>query len=128
MASAGRAAGLAGLLTLLWLGVGVHRAAAHAFPERAVPGAGATLRAAPPQVRIWFDGAIEPAFSRLRVTTTGGERVDRGDSQVDPQDPRLLQITLPALSPGVYRVFWSALAVDGHRTEGDYTFTVKLPQ
>jgi methionine-rich copper-binding protein CopC len=36
-----------------------------------------------------------------------------------------LQVGLPPLGPGVYKVRWSVLAVDGHRTQGDYTFTLK---
>jgi hypothetical protein len=34
-------------------------------------------------------------------------------------------VSLPSLSPGTYRVIWSVVARDGHRTEGDYTFTIK---
>jgi hypothetical protein len=86
---------------------------------------GAVVRTAPAQVRIWFDGDLEPAFSRLTVTDAAGKQVDRGDSGVAPDNHRLLQIALPPLAPGVYKVTWSVLAVDGHRTEGDYRFTLK---
>jgi methionine-rich copper-binding protein CopC len=55
-------------------------------------------------------------------------RVDRGDSHVDPRNRRLLQVGLPALTAGVYTVTWSVLAVDGHRTQGDYRFTLKPPE
>ena len=39
-------------------------AGAHAFPDHSEPRVGHTLDASPPAVRIWFDGAIEPVFSR----------------------------------------------------------------
>jgi copper resistance protein C len=98
---------------------------AHAFPERSEPRVGTTVRTAPTRVQIWFDGDLEPAFSRLTVTDGRGARVDRGDSQVDPQNRRVLRVDLPMIPPGTYKVRWSVLAVDGHRTEGDYTFTLK---
>src|SRR5262249_32987903 len=40
---------------------------AHAFPDHAEPRVGATLDASPSDVRIWFDGEIEPVFSTIRV-------------------------------------------------------------
>jgi methionine-rich copper-binding protein CopC len=119
----GRALGAAAVL----LGVGVTLAAAHAFPERAEPRVGGVVRTAPSDIRIWFDGDLEPAFSRVTVASAGGQRVDRGDAGVDPANRRLLRVGLAPLSPGVYKVTWSVLAVDGHRTEGDYTFTFKPP-
>ena len=101
------------------------RAVAHAFPERSEPRVGSTVRTAPPRVRIWFDGDLEPACSTLTVSDATGERVDRGDGAVEPTNRRLLQVSLPTLAPGTYRVRWRVLAVDGHRTEGDFTFTLK---
>jgi methionine-rich copper-binding protein CopC len=89
---------------------------------------GAVIHIAPTQVRIWFDGELEPAFSRLTVTGRDGKAVDLGDGRVDPQGRRLLRVTLPVLSPGTYRVRWSVVAVDGHRTEGDYSFTLAPPE
>jgi|RhiMetdeSRZDD1v2_1073273.scaffolds.fasta_scaffold173738_2 methionine-rich copper-binding protein CopC len=99
-----------------WAGI----AAAHAFPERSEPRVGAVLRSVPAEVRIWFDSKLEPGFSRLAVTTEGGAPADRGDSRVDPGDRQLLRASLLPLTPGRYRVSWSVLAVDGHRTAGDY--------
>jgi copper resistance protein C len=80
---------------------------------------------APTHVRIWFDGDVEPAFSSIRVQNMSGQQVDKGDGHVDSTDPTLLEVSLPSLPTGNYHVFWSVVARDGHRTEGDYTFTVK---
>ena len=49
----------------------------------------------------------------------------RGDARVNPQDGRLLEVTVPPLTSGRYRVYWSVIARDGHRTEGDFRFRVK---
>jgi len=97
----------------------------HAFPDHADPRVGATLDAAPATVRVWFDGEIEPVFSNIRVENGDRQRVDKGDGRVDPKDNRLLQVSLSPLAPGKYRVFWSVIARDGHRTEGDFPFRVK---
>jgi methionine-rich copper-binding protein CopC len=98
---------------------------AHVFPDRSEPRVGATLEAAPRGVRIWFDGAIEPAFSTIRVESAEKRRVDKGDGRVDPADATLLEVSLPPLPAGRYRVFWSVVARDGHRTEGDFPFWIK---
>jgi len=100
-------------------------AGAHAFPDHAEPRVGASVSPSPPEVRIWFDGEIEPVFSTIRVENENNQRIDRGDGGVSPQDNRLLTVRIPPLTPGKYRVFWSVVARDGHRTEGDYPFKVK---
>ncbi|MFC3110633.1 copper resistance protein CopC [Undibacterium arcticum] len=106
---------------LLW----AQQVLAHTFPERAEPRVGAVIDSSPSQVRIWFDGQIEPAFSTLRVLDGQGRQVNQEAGQVDPAQPRLLEARLPPLSPGAYHVFWRVIARDGHVTEGDYVFTVR---
>ena len=113
------------LCSLMLLCLGSRTARGHAFPERAEPRVGATVTVSPRRVRIWFDGILEPAFSHLHVQTAGGTRIDREDGRVDPHDLTLLEVGLPPLSSGTYRVIWSVVARDGHHTEGDYTFTVQ---
>jgi methionine-rich copper-binding protein CopC len=98
-------------------------ASGHAFPE---PRVGATIGASPARVRIWFDGVLEPAFSSIRVQAISGKQIDRGNGGVDPHDLTLLEVVLPPLSSGSYRVIWSVVARDGHHTEGDYTFNLRL--
>ena len=97
----------------------------HAFPDHFDPRVGHTVEAPPTQVRIWFDGEIEPVFSSIRVENAEKQQVDNKDGRVSPQDRRLLEVRVPPLPPGKYRVFWSVVARDGHRTEGDYPFRVK---
>lgn len=97
----------------------------HAYPDHADPRVGSTISAAPTRVRIWFDSDLEPFFSTIIVRDANGNKVDKGDGQVDPSDAALLEVSLPPLQPGLYRVIWSVAARDGHRTEGDYAFTIK---
>jgi len=99
-------------------------ARAHSFLDRADPRVGGTVRASPAQVRLWFTGALEPAYSRVRVLDEAGRQVDGGDSQVDAQNAALLRVSLPPLPPGRYKVTWRVLSVDSHVVEGDFTFRV----
>ena len=46
------------------------------------------------------------------------------DVQLDRADATLLQVSLPQLAPGTYRVAWRVLSVDTHVTEGDFSFDV----
>lgn len=113
-------------LSLLGLFLLGSRAAwAHAFPDHSQPAVGSTVQGSPTQVRIWFDGDLEPLFSTLQVKNAQGQPVSQGKGQVDPQNPRLLETQVPPLKAGSYRVFWSVIARDGHRTSGDYRFTVQ---
>ena len=98
---------------------------AHAFPDRSEPRVGSSIDTPPVVVRIWFDGRIEPVFSTIRVENRDKQRVDKGDGGVDPGDNRVLQVKVPPLPPGSYRVYWSVVARDGHRTEGDFPFRIK---
>ena len=101
------------------------KAWAHAFPDHSDPRVGATISASPEKVRIWFDSDIEPVFSSLMVHDASGRMVDKRDSHVDSANAALLEVSVPKLPPGSYRVIWSVVARDGHRTNGDYTFVIK---
>lgn len=112
-------------LALLFAGLSVATAAfAHVFPQKQEPGAGATV-ASPAQIRITFDGPLEPAFSALTVTDAAGTQVNTAKAVVDAAQRAVIALPLPALSAGRYTVHWIAVAEDGHRTHGDYTFDVK---
>jgi methionine-rich copper-binding protein CopC len=97
---------------------------AHAFLDHATPAVGSTIHAPPARVELWFTEELEPAFSTVRVLDQTNQRRDKGDAKVDPRDPTALQVSLPALAPGRYRVEWRVLSVDTHVTEGDFTFVI----
>ena len=98
-------------------------ALSHAFPQQEQPGVGAVVHEAPKQIRIWFDARIEPVFSTIVVKDNQGKEVS-GDSKVDPDTRQILETGLQPLPPGEYHVYWKVVAWDGHRTEGDYTFSI----
>ena len=99
-------------------------ACAHAFLDHAAPAVGSTVASPPAQVRLWFTEELEPAFSTLKVLSADGRQIDMQDTQVDRADRVILQVSLPRLAPGRYRVVWRVLSVDTHVTSGDFTFDV----
>src|SRR5712671_6341456 len=97
---------------------------AHAFLDHAAPAVGSVIHGSPSQVSLWFTQELEPAFSSARVVDRDGKQVDKQDQHVDRANPALLQVSLPQLPPGRYRVVWRVLSVDTHVTEGDFVFDV----
>jgi methionine-rich copper-binding protein CopC len=97
---------------------------AHVFPQTQSPSAGAEV-SPPANVAIVFDGPLEPAFSSLTVSNSTGKQVNTVKAQVDPNDKKMIRVALPPLPPDKYTVHWVAVAADGHRTQGDYSFKVK---
>lgn len=110
-------------LALLLAASAASPATAHTLPDHASPPVGATVASAPKSVRIVFDEDLVGASCRLRVEDAR-ERLVSGAARVDPDDPRTLEADLQPVGPGTYRVLWSVVSRDGHRTRGDYTFTV----
>jgi methionine-rich copper-binding protein CopC len=124
---ANRTGGLrtAAKLTTLLAGLALASVAvAHVFPQKQEPGAGTTV-APPAQVRVTFDGPLEPAFSSLTVTDASGKQVNTQKATLDAHQPAVMTVPLPPLTAGHYTVHWIAVAADGHRTHGDYAFDVK---
>jgi methionine-rich copper-binding protein CopC len=110
-------------VSLLVLGAAI--AGAHGVLDRTDPRAGGRVKSAPSQVRLWFTGALEPAYSRVQVLDAAGHRADLGDGGVDDGNRALLRVSVPPLAPGAYRVVYRVLSVDSHVTEGQFSFSVE---
>jgi methionine-rich copper-binding protein CopC len=93
--------------------------------SRSEPRTGATISESPSKVRIWFDGPVETMFATISVEGPDQRRVDKGNGRVNPRDQRLLEVDLPPLAHGRYRVSWSVIARDGHSREGSFSFLLK---
>jgi len=101
------------------------RAMAHAFLDHAEPRVGSTLGKPPGEVKLWFTQQPEHAFSVVQVFDAAGKPVDQNDTHTDANDAKELIVSLPELAPGTYKVVWHVLSIDTHRTQGDFTFTIK---
>jgi methionine-rich copper-binding protein CopC len=97
-------------------------ASAHAMLERASPRVGTKVAVSPSDIRLWFSEGLEANFSRATLFDAAGNPVRVGTMRVEG---RQLVLPLPRpLGPGRYRVRWTVVSVDSHRTEGDFTFDV----
>lgn len=97
----------------------------HARLVKAEPAARATVSVAPTTVRLWFNERIEPRYATAEVIDSGGRVVSSGPAAVAGDDPKRMEVRLGSLAPGVYRVRYRVLSVDGHVVEASHTFAVK---
>lgn len=102
-----------------------NQAHSHAFPTHQEPSAGSDVSTSQKDVALDFDDGLEPAFSSIAVTDSQGKSVTSNKAVVDSSNSKHMSVALTPLAPGVYTVAWVAVAADGHRTQGHYTFTVK---
>lgn len=113
---------LAALLFLCLAGIG--RAEAHAHLVTSDPTSGATVNEAPKALTLTFTEALEPRFSTVSVKDAKGETVDLADAHLVDKDAKIFAVGLKKLMPGTYTVTWQATAVDTHKTNGRFVFTV----
>jgi methionine-rich copper-binding protein CopC len=99
-------------------------AVAHSRPKTMTPAANSIV-GVPTEVSVFFTEPLEPKFSSLQLTDGKGTVLSTLSSKMDPADHTHLTLALPKLAPGIYYVHWISAATDGHRMDGDYTFTVK---
>jgi methionine-rich copper-binding protein CopC len=99
-------------------------ALAHASLQDASPSADAVVETAPNTVQLFFSTSIEAAFSKVRVLDKAGKQVDRGNAKVSGSNNNVLEVGLQPLSSGTYRVVWNIVSRDGHKANGEYSFTI----
>ena len=107
------------------LGLNIQHVQAHAMLERADPGAGRILERPPEAIVLRFDSKLELPFCHVRVEDASGQQLDDGQISYVNQRHDTLQLALPPLPPGTFHVPWSVVSRDGHRTQGDYRFTLR---
>lgn len=113
-------------LTFLTASLGVPSAWAHAHLTHQYPAANAEVIAAPQAITLNLSESIEPGFSGAKVIGSKNENIKTLPAKRNEQDKTQLIVPLAdALKPGSYTVNWHVVSVDGHKTKGQYTFTVK---
>jgi copper resistance protein C len=98
---------------------------AHAKLLKSEPARRAVLSQSPQQLRLWFNEALEPAFSIATVLDTAGNSVTEIKAVVSASDAKLLELTLPRLKQGVYTVRFQVLSIDGHTVKSGFTFEIR---
>jgi len=95
---------------------------AHAHLETAQPAADSKI-AEVREIRLVFSEPIEPRLSSIKLENREDRAVVEPAAEVDPSDPKVLVLHLfEKLPPGAYLVRWVAVAADGHRMSGTYSF------
>jgi copper resistance protein C len=112
------------LLTAILCCIAAATASAHAFLDHADPKVGSTIQVSPKEIKIWFTEPLIIQFSDLKVLDPSGKEHQKPDKHLDPANPELLIVSVPALKPGKYAVSWRVTAVDTHVTHGSFSFTV----
>ncbi len=100
-------------------------ARAHSTLEHSEPKAGAVLKVAPNELRIWFTEPIKVSLSTIEVRDEKGHQVDQKDLHADQKERSLVRLTLlKNLGPGKYKVSWTAVAQDMHASKGAFEFRI----
>lgn len=98
---------------------------AHAHLQAAQPPIGGTVKEAPTELDLKFSEELNLKFTGVKVTGPDKKEVKTDNAMLMGGD-KTFMVNLPAgLGDGTYKVEWHALSQDGHKTHGDYKFTVK---
>lgn len=92
----------------------------HAGVEGTYPSKGATVSTSISRVSVTFDEAV--MTGTLSVKTSGGKAVP---VSVRQKGARITGTLKRKLTAGGYKVSWRAVADDGHKESGTFSFKVK---
>lgn len=99
---------------------------AHAHLKQQSPAANAQMTTAPHALTLSFSEGIEVKFSGVTVTGPQQAKVSLGAVKLNEKDNKQLIVPVEqSLKPGDYTVDWHVVSVDGHKTQGQYHFSVK---
>lgn len=113
-------------VAVLFLGMSFQQAFAHAHLKDQLPAEGAALEQAPEAITLNFSEGIEVNFTKVNVTDANKQVIKMGKAALDPSNNTKVIIPVESkLAAGKYDVQWSVVSVDGHKTKGNYSFTVK---
>lgn len=96
----------------------------HTRLARSEPAARSTVTESPRQLRLWFQGDIEAAFTQVALRASNGARLALG-APAEGAEPGLVVVAVPlALAPDAYTVAWQTVGRDGHTISGEFGFAV----
>lgn len=113
-------------MLVMMLGFSSSSALAHAHLKQQSPEAEEILTKAPSEIALKFSEGIEVKFSKIKLSDANNSSVETGALTLDSNDnTRIIAPLNSNLSPGKYNVNWNVVSIDGHKTKGNYSFTVK---
>ena len=97
---------------------------AHASLVESFPAKGQTLAGSPAEIHLAFNERVEPRFCRIKLVSDAGKNFDADRPSADKTRPNAIVAAVPVLKPGTYSARWTAVGSDGHKTHGDFSFTI----
>lgn len=98
---------------------------AHAHLTDQTPAAKSQV-SAPSELTFVFSEGIETGFSKVTVVGPENQPIATGKLSVAGNDKTHVSVPFTQhLNKGEYAVSWNVVSVDGHKTKGQYTFSVK---
>jgi copper resistance protein C len=101
------------------------RADAHAIVVEANPAANSTASGPDVKFKLRFNARIDQGRSRMVLVLPDGTQKPLAILEKEPPDT--LAGEGDGLAPGSYRLRWQVLANDGHITQGEIPFAVRVP-
>ena len=99
---------------------------AHAHLKSATPPMNGSVSAPPTELDLVFSEGLNLKFTGVKVTGPDKMAVSTGEATLGAGGDTTLVVPVTGqLAGGTYTVSWHALASDGHKTSGSYTFTIK---
>ena len=102
----------------------VGQAMAHAHLKSAVPAADGTVKSTPLELDLTFSEGLNVKFSGVKITGPDKATVKTGEAMLMNSGTTLMVPVTDQLAPGKYTVEWHVLSTDGHKTNGNYSFTI----
>ncbi len=123
-----RAASLVGVLlaaaSLVW---SASPASAHAYLVTSNPPDGSVVKLGPQTVWLEFNDQLDSSLVKIAIIDSAGHAQAPTQVVVEPQRPTRLDVSIPALPRGVYRLTFRVRdSVDLHLTDGTVTFGVGI--
>ncbi|MCA6106755.1 copper resistance CopC family protein [Bradyrhizobium cenepequi] len=108
---------------LILLLLSFQEATAHAIVIKSSPAADAVMPAGNVPIHLQFNSRID--HDRSKVMLVGPSGIQQRLTPAADSAADVLDAKAEGLSPGVWRLRWQVLSVDGHITRGDIPFTVR---
>jgi copper resistance protein C len=99
-------------------------ASAHASLVGSFPAKGAVVTGSPSEIHLTFNEHVEARYCRVKLVSDAGKNFDADRPVADKTTPNAIIAAVPVLKPGTYSARWTAVGSDGHKTHGDFSFTV----
>ena len=97
---------------------------AHASLVDSFPAKGQVLSAPPAEIHLTFNEHVEARRCRIKLRSGDGRNFDADRPAADRTRPNAIVAAVPVLRPGTYRAAWTAVGSDGHKTHGDFSFSI----